>query len=188
MFVRWLWMAGHPCTVPVSGITPEWLLSYCSMMQISTPKQKASWPPYILLLGTETAKIPSNSSWWTATSKQVWRTTWRKLHLTSPGGQASITTSLKLWKAAQILHLSLNGSNNFLKFLSPSASFSVRCEMSPSYKVDIKSLNDSNSVVLTIISFQVNCLTLMSKCIWKLIGYIFNDFRGVCDFYQIILT
>ena len=35
--------------------------------------------------------------------------------MTSPGGPVSITTSLKLWKAAQIVHLSLNnGSNNLL--------------------------------------------------------------------------
>ena len=124
MSTRWPWMAGHPCTVPVSGIMPEWLLSYCSMMQISMPKRKASWPPYTLPLGTETAKTPWSSSWWTATSSQVWRTAWRKRHLTLPGGPVSITTSLKLWKAAQIVHLGLNnGSNNFLKFLSPSACF-----------------------------------------------------------------
>lgn len=123
MSTRWLWMAGRRCTVFVSGITPESLLSYSSMMQISTSKQKASWPPYTSPLGIGTAKIPWSSSSWTATSNRVWRTTWKKWPLILPGGHVSITTSLKLWKAAQILHLSHNSSNNPLKFPSTSASF-----------------------------------------------------------------
>lgn len=118
--------------VTVDGWTPlhsacKWnntrVASYSSMTQILTPRQKASWRPYISLPGTGTAKIPWSFSWWTATSNQVWRTTWKKLPLILPGEQVSITTSLKLWKAAQILHLSHNGSNNFLKFPSTSASF-----------------------------------------------------------------
>lgn len=160
MFMQWLWMAGHHCTVLVSGITPGWPLSYFSTMQTSTPKQKASWPLCILLLGTETAGTPWNSSWWIATSNQGWRTTHKKLLLISPGGQASITTSLKSWKAVQTLHLRLNGSSDFLKLQSTSASY-VWDVKYPIYREQMSHYR--NFVVCITVFFQVTCLTLMSN-------------------------
>lgn len=143
-------MAGHRCTVLVSGITPGWPLSYFSMMQTSTPRQKAFWPLCTLLLGTETAETPWNSSWWIVTSNQSWRTTHEKLLLISPGGQASITTSLKSRKAVQTLHLRLNDSSSFLKFQSTSASHVWDVKYSHVQRTD---------VVCIMVFFQVSCLT-----------------------------
>lgn len=123
MFMQWLWMAGHHYTVLVNGTTPGWPLSYFSTMQTSMPKLKASWPLCTLLLGLETAGTPWNSSWWIATSNQGLKTTHKKPLPISPGGQASITTSLKSWKTVPTLHLRLNGSSHFLKLQSTSASY-----------------------------------------------------------------
>lgn len=172
-------MAGHRCTVLVSGITPGWPLSYFSMMQTSTPRQKAFWPLCTLLLGTETAETPWNSSWWIVTSNQSWRTTHEKLLLISPGEQASITTSLKSRKAVQTLHLRLNDSSSFLKFQSTSASHVWDVKYSHVQRTDV-----SLQKLLYVSWFSSRRAAWPDvKCLWEVFGCICGEFCSLW-FYQ----
>lgn len=173
-------MAGHRCTVLVSGITPGWPLSYFSMMQTSTPRQKAFWRLCTLLLGTETAETPWNSSWWIVTSNQSWRTTHEKLLLISPGGQASITTSLKSRKAVQTLHLRLNDSSSFLKFQSTSASHVWDVKYSHVQRTDV-SLQKFCCMYHGFLPGELPDLDV--KCLWEVFGCICGDFYSLW-FYQ----
>lgn len=152
-------------------------------MQTSTPKRKAFWPLCTLLLGTETAETLWNSSWWIVTSNQSWRTTHKKLLLISPGGQASITTSLKLRKAVQTLHLRLNDSSNF-KFQSTSASHVWDVKYSHVQRKDV-SLQKFCCAHHSFLPSKLPDLDV--TCIWEVFGYICGDFCSVWFLSEIIL-
>jgi hypothetical protein len=92
---------------------------FFSMMQISVLRQKASCPP---CYWGQRQRRYCTSFWWTVKSNQVWGKFGRNC-IWYQQEDRYLSLPVWNWKDIQILHLSLNGSSNFLKFLNTSVSF-----------------------------------------------------------------